>query len=102
MEQAIIKALWTASSDLKTCRVVLKDEPFPRVIQPYGVCKTSRSKIVVVCKQIAGFTKAGRTEGYRNLALGKFETVEILDQRFESPSDFNPDDAQYEEWVYHI
>ncbi len=102
MEEIIIKELWAASTDLKTCRVVLIDEPFPRVIHPYGVCKTSRGKIVVVCKQTAGFTKAGRSEGYRNLELRKFKEVEILDEPFESPSDFNPDDSQYGEWIYHI
>lgn len=102
MNQAIIKDLWAASTDLKACRVILENEPFPRVILPYGVCQTSRAKIVVVCKQTAGFTKAGRTEGYRNLGLLKFQDVEILDESFESPSDFNPSDPQYGEWIYHI
>lgn len=102
MEEIIIKELWAASIDRKSCRVVLQDEPFPRVIHPYGVCRTSRGKIVVVCKQIAGFTKAGRSEGYRNLELHKFKEVEFMDDSFEPPVDFNPDDSQYGEWIYHI
>lgn len=102
MNEAIIKELWAASNELKACRVILENEPFPRVILPYGVCKTSRGKIVVVCKQTAGFTKAGGAEGYRNLGLLKFQEVEMLDESFDPPSDFNPDDPQYDEWIYHI
>ena len=102
MNEAIIKDLWAASTDRKACRVILKDEPFPRVIHPYGVCKTSRGKMVVVCKQTAGFTKAGRTAGYRNLGLLKFEEVEMLEESFDPPTDFNPKDPQYGEWIYHI
>ena len=103
MEQEIIKTLWGATENRKACRVILKGEPFPRLIEVYGVCKTSRGKIVVVSKQFAGFTKAGREEGYRNLELHKFvEVVEVLDQKFEFPTDFQPHDPQYGEWVYHI
>lgn len=97
-----IKLLWSASEDRKACRVVLDSEPLPRVIHPYGVCRTSKGKIVVVCQQIAGFTKAGGTEGYRNLELKRIKEVEQLDEVFQVSPDFNHEDAQYTEWVYHI
>ncbi|MEO1255045.1 MAG: hypothetical protein AAFY41_09190 [Bacteroidota bacterium] len=100
--QEIIKLLWTASDGRKACRVSLRNEPLPRVIQPYGVCQTSKKKIVVVCKQIAGFTKAGGMEGYRNLILNRIKEVEILDEDFFVSNDFNPQDHQYLEWVYHV
>ncbi len=100
--EEIIKQLWNASDQRKTCRVSLEGEPFPRVIEPYGVCQTSKGKIVVVCQQVAGFTKAGGMEGYRNLELKRVKEVEILDKEFEMSSDFNPDDVQYKEWVYHV
>lgn len=100
--QEIIKELWKASDDKKACRIIMKGEPFPRVIHPYGVCKSSNNKIVLVCRQAAGFTKGGSGAGYRNLILEKIEEVEILSERFSKSSDFDPADSQYKEWVYHI
>ncbi|MEM7298730.1 MAG: WYL domain-containing protein [Bacteroidota bacterium] len=100
--EEIIKQLWRASDERRECRIVREGEPFPRVIQPYGVCQTSRGKIMVVGKQTAGFTKAGREAGYRNLDLGRIQEVEILDSEFAVDPDFNPDDPQYKEWIYHI
>ncbi len=102
MIEEIVQQLWQASEAQKTCRIILKNEPFPRVIAPFGVCKSSKNEIVLVCKQLAGFTKAGGKAGYRNLALKKINEVEILSQKFEHPTDFNPLDSQYKEWVYHI
>ena len=100
--EEIIKQLWNASDNRRECRITLDGEPFPRVIQPYGVCQTLKGKIVVVCQQIAGFTKAGGAEGYRNLSLKRIKEVEILDNEFEVAQDFDPNDVQYKEWVYHI
>ena len=80
----------------------MKGEPFPRVIHPYGVCRSSADRIVVVCKQAAGYTKGGGGAGYRNLLLEKITEVEILEEKFSKSPDFDPNDAQYKEWVYHI
>ncbi len=102
MTQEIVKQLWHASSERKVCRISLKKEPLPRLIHPYGVCKTSANKIVLVCKQVTGFTKAGGKAGYRNLILDKVQEVEVTDQKFPLPEDFDPDDGQYKEWVYHV
>ena len=98
----IIQQLWEASNRRKSCRVTLSQEPFPRVIHPYGVCKTSGNKVVVVCEQVRGFTQSGNLEGYRNLELNRIKEVEILKEKFQSPTDFDPSDIQYKEWVYHI
>lgn len=98
----IIRSLWEASESESACRITLQKEPFPRLAHPYGVCKTSANKIVLVCTQVAGFTKAGGEAGYRNLKLERIEAVEILDEHFQKRNDFNPLDSQYKEWVYHI
>lgn len=100
--EEIIKQLWSASNQQKECRVNLEREPFPRVIQPYGVCRTTNNKVVLVCKQVSGFTKSGGTDGFRNLQLNKINEVEILEKKFHVDLEFNPDDGQYPEWVYHI
>ncbi|MEQ9402184.1 MAG: WYL domain-containing protein [Cyclobacteriaceae bacterium] len=102
MQEEIIKTLWRASEDKLKCRISLEGEPLPRVIDPYGVCTTSQNKIMLVCQQSAGFTKAGGSAGYRNLKLSRIKEVEILDESFSVSEDFNPKDAQCKEWVYHI
>lgn len=102
MLDEIVVQLWDASNRNKVCRINLRGEPFPRIVSPYGVCKTSTNKIVLVCGQLAGYTKMGGGIGYRNLLLNRISEVEILNKSFDKPSDFNPQDDQYLEWVYHI
>ncbi|MEM0940039.1 MAG: WYL domain-containing protein [Bacteroidota bacterium] len=98
--EEIIKKLWNASDDRKACRVVLNSEPFPRVIHPYGVCLTTANRLILVCKQVAGYTRSGGNEGFRNLILDRINEVEILNQEFLVDEDFNPQDSQYKEWIY--
>jgi len=93
---------WLASEKKRVCRVVLKGEPFPRIVWPFGIARTSRNHIVLVCWQSAGFTKAGGVAGYRNLQLDKVIDIEMLDSHFQKRGDFNPGDGQYQEWIYHI
>jgi hypothetical protein len=100
--EAIVELFWRASDQRCVCRVKLYGEPLPRVIHPYGVFKSLGNKIMVVCWQEAGFTKAGAQAGYRNLLLEKFEEVEVMEKNFIKRSDFIPQDGQYQEWVYHI
>lgn len=100
--EKIIKEVWRASNERKACRVILKDEPFPRVIHPYGVSQTSANKVVLVCRQVSGYTQGGGTEGYRNLRLERITEVEIMDAHFEVDEGFDPTNSQYKDWVYHI
>ena len=99
--EEIIKALWQASDGLHPCRLTLSGEPLPRLVHPYGVCTTSTNKIVLVCTQVAGFTKAGGKAGYRNLKLARIEEVEILEEHFSKQSDFNPEDPQYKDCLLY-
>jgi hypothetical protein len=93
---------WLASEKKRVCRVVLKGEPLPRTLCPYGITRTSRNQIVIVCWQTGGFTRAGGKEGYRNLQLNRIIAIEILDSHFHRRDDFNALDGQYKDWVYHI
>ena len=102
MIEGIAKQIWSASNDQKKCRIVLRGEPFPRVIAPLGICETSSHKIVLVCVQLAGFTKGGGEVGYRNLQLDRIKEVSVLEESFYKPDDFNPDDEQYHNWLFHI
>ena|SRR5688572_4877946 len=102
MIEEITEQLWEASEKKRVCRIQLQREPLSRVIHPYGVCKTSAHKIVLVCWQSLGFTSAKGQPGYRNLMLADFESVEVLETHFQKRDDFNPKDTQYKEWVFHI
>lgn len=93
---------WLASEKKRACRVVLEREPLPRIVWPLGIASTSKNHIVLVCWQTAGFTKAGRKAGYRNLQLDRVIEIEMLDAYFQTPPDFNPIDGQYKDWVYHV
>jgi len=102
MDEGITQILWQASEQRKTCRIHLVGEPLTRNVNPYGICRTSRNEIVLVCWQSLGFTKPGRGAGFRNLQLDSVEEVEVLDLTFDRDGSFNPGDPQYKEWVYHI
>lgn len=102
MDEEITKTLWEASDQRRVCRVRMSGEPLTRNINPYGICRTSRNEIVLVCWQSMGFTKPGGGAGYRNLKLENIEEVEILETNFKRDPGFNPKDTQYKEWVYHI
>jgi hypothetical protein len=102
MMEEITEQLWEASEKKQVCRIQMLGEPLSRVIHPYGICKTSVNKIVLVCWQSLGFTNAKGQPGYRNLVLEDLESVEILETHFQKRADFNPQDSQYKDWVFHI
>lgn len=102
MMDEIAQALYHASQNKLMCRIQMSGEPLSRVIHPYGICKTSANKIMIVCWQSMGFTGATGKAGYRNLVLEDCESVEIMDTNFAVDSNFNPADGQYKAWVYHI
>jgi hypothetical protein len=102
MLEEITQQLWFASDKRRACRIQMEGEPLTRTIHPYGICRTTANRIVLVCWQTLGFTKAGGKEGYRNLLLEDCEEVEMLEIHFKKRDDFNPSDGQYKEWVYNI
>jgi len=102
MIEEITQQLWQASEKKRMCRIRLKGEPITRTVHPYGICQTSANRIVLVCWQSLGFTKAGGREGYRNLILQDIEEVEMLELHFHKRDDFHAKDTQYKDWVYHI
>ena len=57
---------------------------------------------MLVAWQSMGFTKAGAKEGYRNLALDEIDELEVMEMHFTVRTDFNPQDSQYRDWVFHI
>ena len=83
-------------------RETLEGDPVARVVHPYGICRTARQPIVLVCWQAFGFTKAGGRAGYRQLQLNRMATVEVLNTHVTADRGFHPEDGQYAEWVFHV
>lgn len=102
MLEEITQQLYEASQRKRVCRIQMRGEPLSRVIHPYGICRTSGDKIILVCWQSLGFTSAKGQPGYRNLQLLECESVEITDQHFSVDDGFNPADSQYSEWIFHL
>ena len=100
--EEITEQLWEAAEKKRKCRIRMSREPIERLVHPYGICQTAGNKIILVCWQELGFTKAGRTAGYRNLKLADIETLEITELHFVKRDDFNPADGQYKDWVFHV
>lgn len=75
---------------------------FPRVIHVYGVCLTQSKNLVLVCWQERGFTKSGDKAGFRHLLLKNIKSLEIMDETFSVNKEFNPEDSQYQMWLFHI
>jgi len=98
----IVQLLYLAAGEKRACRLQLAGEPLPRIIHPYGIYRTSRNHIMLAAWQERGFTRAGAQAGYRNLALKRLLHAEVLDYHFTVRNDFNPNDGQYAEWVFHI
>jgi len=101
-EEELTPLLYQANQEKLACRISLQGEPFPRVVHPYGIARTSRNQVVLVCWQSMGITKVGSGAGYRNLQLDCIIEIEVLDQHFQKRDDFNENDSQYAEWVFHI
>jgi hypothetical protein len=100
--EEITQLLWQAAQQQRACRITLAGELLTRVVHPYGICRTARHHIVLVCWQAMGFTKAGGRAGYRQLQLNRIATVEVLETRFTVDPGFHPEDGQYAEWVFHV
>jgi hypothetical protein len=102
MMDEIAQVLYHASQNKLMCRIQMQGEFLSRVIHPYGICKTAGNKVMLICWQSLGFTSSKGQPGYRNLSLENCQSVEIMDTHFVVDANFNPADAQYKEWIYHI
>jgi hypothetical protein len=100
--EAATRLLYEAAHQRKVCQLQFKGEPEARTIHPYGICKTTNNRIIIVCLQTDGYSESKKLPSYKNLPLKNCEDVEVLDMRFIMQNNFDPDDPLYKEWVFHI
>jgi hypothetical protein len=100
--ETITKQLWTAATSRHICSLKLAGEEGFRLVHPHGVFMSQHKKLTIACWQRSGFSEKGVAEGYKNLSLEKCENVMVLNKKFTKRRDFNPEDEQYGEWLFHI
>ena len=100
--ETITKQLWSAANSRSMCSVKLNGENGYRIIHPHGIFMSRQKKLTIACWQRSGFSEKGVKEGYKNLSLEKCENVMVTSKKFYKRKDFNPHDAQYGEWLFHI
>lgn len=101
-DRSVTGKLVEATQERKVCKLWMRNEGLPRIVHPYGVCTTSRGKVVIVCWQVAGFSGSGELPSYKNLTLEKCERLELLASRFRPQQSFNPQDTLYTQWLFRI
>jgi hypothetical protein len=100
--EATTKQLLAAVNSKNMCSIKLQGEDGYRLIFPHGVFMTKQKRLSIACWQKSGYSEKGVPSGYKNLLLEKCETVLMLSKKFYKRKDFNPDDEQYGEWLFHI
>lgn len=83
------------------CEVHIKNEPSVRVVQPLGVCLTNRRGLVVVCKQVDGYSKSLSFSATCNFSLDDCKDIRILESKFKVPDRIDgPDFCQ--DWLVRV
>lgn len=100
--EAIIDTLRKACEERKVCKVHMKGEPGDRLINPHGVCYSSKNKLIIVSIQVKGHSESRNPSHYRNLQLDECESVEMTSRGFVIDKDFNPEGSQYKNWLFHV
>jgi hypothetical protein len=101
-QDEIIGRIREACRERKVCRVHLSGESDDRLINPHGICYSNKNKLMIVSIFVKGFSESNNPSLYRNLLLDNCEEVEVLSKHFTIDSQFNPGNAQYKNWKFHV
>jgi hypothetical protein len=97
----IMQALRSACHERLVCHVQLKEETEDRIIHPLGVCFSKKDMLMLVCLLSRPATES-RNSLYRNLFIENIDSVEVTEENFSVPKDFNPFSNQYSGWLFHV
>lgn len=98
----IMERLRKACKERRVCRIQMEGEPEERLVNPHGVGRSTKGNLIIVCIRVKGFTQSANKENFRNLTFDKCESVEMLDRKFSIDKDFEPQAAQYKDWLFHV
>jgi hypothetical protein len=100
--EIILNTLKEACKQRNVCSVLMEGEPERRFINPHGLCYTKKGKLILVCIQVKGYTKSNNPSYFRNLDAEKIKVVEVQPKKFTIDPEFNPDNDQYSDWLFHV
>lgn len=86
--------------DMKVC--ALKDNKgHQRVIQPYGIFKSSHGIKLFCCYQLSGYSESGKIPNWRNIPVREVESIQIMSISFTTRNDYTPDNnIIYPHWLF--
>ncbi len=61
-----------------------------RIVEPYMVYSSSTGKRLFHCYQISGYSKSGKSQGWKNPEINSFQEAIILDDTFLPRPEYNP------------
>jgi hypothetical protein len=100
--QQIVDIVKTACKERNVCKANFVDESSARIINPLGVCLTSKRELLIVCIQSGGYTKSGGLPEFKNLPVDKCTRIEKMKETFKLNKGFNPKSKQYNMWLFHV
>jgi hypothetical protein len=102
MDHDSLDLIQKATTERRVCRAYFNGEDESRIIHPYGIFRTKKGNFMIACWQEGGFSNGNEVPAFRNFDVNSCEWIEMLDRKFLSARQFNPEAPMYHEWVYHI
>jgi hypothetical protein len=85
LEERVIQA----AKGLALCELT-DSEGNTRTIEPYMVYTSTKGKRLFHCYQLSGFSERGQSQGWKNPEVESFAKVEVLQDKFQPRTDYNP------------
>lgn len=102
MDHDSLDLIQKATTERRVCRAYFTGEDEARIIHPYGIFMTKKKEFMIACWQERGYGDQNNEQGFRNFEVNSCDWIEMLDRKFISARQFNPEAPIYHEWVYHI
>ncbi len=65
-----------------------------REVEPYALCRTAQGSLVIVGFQRTGYSRSGRSSGWKTLDLNSVTRIQVLDEVFSPRADYNPEESK--------
>jgi predicted DNA-binding transcriptional regulator YafY len=66
----------------------------PRTVQPHAIVRKPDGTEILEAYQVRGYTETDAEHGWKSFEIGRIQTLELLQERFEPRRDFRPVSSQ--------
>jgi predicted DNA-binding transcriptional regulator YafY len=66
----------------------------PRTVQPHAIVRKPDGTEILEAYQVRGYTETDAEHGWKSFEIGRIESLELLQERFEPRRDFRPVSSQ--------